>query len=223
MTSSSSSTISTPLLTIDRSSFIPYTFNTPINRKLNEDNYLIWQQQVLATGPQSYALPGWFLCASTLLHMLLQRYGCCKQYNFSRFSQSWTAGSPASCLAAGFNDHAYPHQDGGPSYVFSDKGSAEHLLCHSNTCQSKKTQNPTPTNQKRQIWLVGSPITPDDHIEAILDGLSDWQFCHISDLKNRSSQYSRYWSPSISPRRKIWQTPPPRTTDSASKCCFHLE
>jgi len=29
-------------------SFLPYTFNTPINLKLDDDNFLSWKQQVLA-------------------------------------------------------------------------------------------------------------------------------------------------------------------------------
>jgi hypothetical protein len=31
------------------SSFFPQTFTTPITIKLDDDNFLIWQQQVLAT------------------------------------------------------------------------------------------------------------------------------------------------------------------------------
>jgi len=44
-----SSSLVTPYLTIEKSSLLPKTFNTPIRLKLDEDNYLLWQQQILAT------------------------------------------------------------------------------------------------------------------------------------------------------------------------------
>jgi len=164
---SSSSTTSTPLLTIDHSSFIPHTFNTPINLKLDEDNYLIWQQQVLAT-----------VCGLNLTHFL-----------------------DGSCAPPRFSKSVKPKKtDLLPPISWYQENSWHSCCCW----VSYYSRWPYCSYPRWFIWRL-------------------WRFCQVCYVQNLSLQCSRYRSPSISPRRKIWQTQPPRTTDSASKCRFHLE
>jgi len=127
-----SSSLVTPYLTIEKSSLLPKTFNTPIRLKLDEDNYLLWQQQILATVEGLNLLQfldeSWVSFDNTATH------------SSPKYRPSSSTRSTSSCLTLGLYDRTSLDQDGGPSYFNTSLGSVAHVLCHTHKSQDLKAK-----------------------------------------------------------------------------------
>jgi len=165
--------------------FVPHSFQTPNFIKLDEDSYLFF------LAPTSLA---------TLHGMKLQHFSWNLISSFSVSHNYWWIGwsyqpnllqllstrSTNHGIIACFNDTSYSHTHGRFDFFLWNLEQALNSFCVPHWCKNKEIQGSIMKSQERSfcfylsyghkkiiatLAVVGSPISTEDHIDTIFDGL----------------------------------------------------
>ena len=185
------------------SSLSPHTFNSPISLKLDEDNFLIWKHQVLATidglqlmrfldgspSPPKYVDPEAETSAtvnSVYLH----------HHQQDRLIVAWLLASMSNTMLTkmvGLNTSHQIWQKLNVYYTSQSRARIKKLKTQLKSTKKDKSISVYVLDIKKLVdalAAIGSPITEDDHIEYILDGLPEDYDGFVTSILSRHEPYT---------------------------------